>query len=67
MRRMTRPDPEKLALCDEACLDTWLREGEIPARLIHSLVAARKVFPLFSGAGKEYQEFVSAASALMDE
>ena len=43
------PDPEKLALCDETCLDTWLREGEIPFRLIHSLVAARKVFPLFSG------------------
>ena len=43
------PDPEKLALCDEICLDTWLREGEIPFRLIHSLVAARKVFPLFSG------------------
>ena len=44
------PDPERLALCDETCLDTWLREGEIPLRLIHSLVAARKVFPLFSGA-----------------
>ena len=43
------PDPEKLALCDETCLDAWLREGEIPFRLIHSLVAARKVFPVFSG------------------
>ncbi len=44
------PDPEKLALCDETCLDTLLREGEVPARLVYSLVAARKVFPLFSGA-----------------
>ncbi len=44
-----RPDPEKLALCDETCLDAYLREGEIPERLILSLVAARKVFPLFSG------------------
>ena len=44
------PDPEKLALCDETCLDTWLREGEISLRLIHSMTAARKVFPLFSGA-----------------
>ena len=43
------PDPEKLALCDETCLDAYLREGEIPFRLIHSLVAGRKVFPLFSG------------------
>ena len=34
----------------ETCLDAYLREGEIPDRLIHSLVAARKVFPLFSGA-----------------
>lgn len=43
------PDPEKLALCDETCLDIFLREGEIPEGRIHSLIAARKVFPLFSG------------------
>ena len=43
------PDPEKLALCDETCLDAYLREGEIPFRLIHSLAAERKVFPMFSG------------------
>ena len=43
------PDPEKLALCDETCLDIFLREGRIPERRIHSLAAERKVFPLFSG------------------
>ena len=43
------PDPEKLALCDESCLDTYLREGEIPERMIHSMIASRKIFPLFSG------------------
>ena len=43
------PDPEKLALCDETCLDIFLREGRIPERRIHSLSAERKVFPLFSG------------------
>ena len=43
------PDPEKLALCDETCLDVYLREGEIPLRRIHSMISARKVFPLFSG------------------
>ncbi len=43
------PDPEKLALCEEACLDAYLREGEIPFRMIHSLTASRKIFPLFSG------------------
>ena len=29
------PDPEKLALCDETCLDIFLREGEIPEARIH--------------------------------
>ena len=43
------PDPEKLALCDEACLDAYLREGAVPDRMIRSLIASRKVFPLFSG------------------
>lgn len=43
------PDPEKLALCDETCLDAYLREGEVPERMIHSMVAGRRIFPLFSG------------------
>ena len=44
------PDPERIALCDERCLDVFLREGEIPDRMIHSLVASRRLFPCFSGA-----------------
>ena len=43
-------DPEKIALCDEACLDAYLREGEIPERMIHSLIRRRELFPCFSGA-----------------
>ncbi|MBR6164498.1 MAG: TetM/TetW/TetO/TetS family tetracycline resistance ribosomal protection protein [Clostridia bacterium] len=43
------PDPEKLALCDETCLDAYLRQGEIPPRLVDSLIASRRIFPLFSG------------------
>ena len=43
------PDPEKLALCDETCLDAYLREGEVPERMIHSMVAGRRIFPMFSG------------------
>ena len=43
------PDPEKVALCDESVLDVYLREGEVPERRIHSLVASRRLFPLFSG------------------
>ena len=43
------PDPEKIAMCDERCLDVFLREGEIPDRMIYSLVASRRLFPCFSG------------------
>ena len=43
-------DPEKIALCDEACLDAYLREGEIPEKMIHSLIRRRELFPCFSGA-----------------
>ncbi len=44
------PDPEKIALCDERCLDAFLREGEIPERMIFSLIAERRLFPCFTGA-----------------
>ena len=44
------PDPEKIALCDERCLDAFLREGEIPDRMIFSLIAERRLFPCFAGA-----------------
>ncbi len=43
-------DPEKIALCDEHCLDAYLREGEIPDRMIFPLIADRRLFPCFSGA-----------------
>jgi small GTP-binding protein len=44
-------DPaEKIALCDETCLDLYLREGGIPESRIHSLVRDRKLFPCFFGA-----------------
>ena len=44
-------DPsEKIALCDEACLDLYLREGSIPERKIRALVRSRQLFPCFFGA-----------------
>ncbi len=44
-------DPlEKTALCDESCLDQYLREGTIPAKRIRSLVRERRLFPCFFGA-----------------
>ena len=42
-------DPEKIALLDEHCLDAFLREGEIPERMIRALIRERKLFPCFSG------------------
>ena len=44
-------DPmEKIALCDETCLDIYLREGSIPDRRIRALVRGRRLFPCFFGA-----------------
>lgn len=44
-------DPaEQIALCDETCLDLYLREGEIPESRILSLFRQRKLFPCFFGA-----------------
>ncbi|MBQ9263002.1 MAG: TetM/TetW/TetO/TetS family tetracycline resistance ribosomal protection protein [Clostridia bacterium] len=45
----TQEDQEKIALCDETCLDYYLREGRIPDRRIHQLVRDRKLFPCFLG------------------
>ena len=44
-------DPmEKIALCDEACLDLYLREGTVPDQRIRALVRGRRLFPCFFGA-----------------
>ena len=44
-------DPsEAAALCDETCLDLYLREGTVPANRIRALIRGRKLFPCFFGA-----------------
>ncbi len=49
-------DPlEKTALCDETCLDLYLREGTIPAKRIRGLVRSRGLFPCFFGAALHNQ------------
>ena len=45
----TGNEQEKIALCDETCLDLFLREGEIPKERIHALIRERKLFPMFFG------------------
>lgn len=46
----TEDPAESIAMCDEACLDLYLREGAIPEKRIRALVRERKVFPCFFGA-----------------
>jgi len=44
-------DPgEAIAMCDEASLDLYLREGSIPEYRIRALARDRKLFPCFFGA-----------------
>ncbi len=44
-------DPsEAAALCDETCLDLYLREGQVPEYRIRALVRNRQLFPCFFGA-----------------
>ena len=43
------PDPEKIALCDEAALDAFLREGTVPDHRIRALFRERKLVPCFFG------------------
>lgn len=46
----TEDPAEAIALCDETCLDLFLREEHIPENRIRALVRERKLFPCFFGA-----------------
>ena len=46
----TEDPSEAAAMCDEASLDMYLREGSIPGKRIRALVKERKLFPCFFGA-----------------
>jgi len=46
----TEDPSEAIAMCDETCLDLYLREGHIPENRIRALVRERKLFPCFFGA-----------------
>ncbi len=46
----TEDPAEAIAMCDETCLDLYLREGYIPNNRIRALVRDRKIFPCFFGA-----------------
>ena len=40
---------ENLAMCDEAVLELYLEQGEIPADDIRAMISRRKVFPCYFG------------------
>ncbi len=40
---------EELAMCDEAVLDTYLEQGEVPDQDIREMIVRRKVFPCYFG------------------
>ena len=46
----TEDPAEAIAMCDEICLDLYLREGYIPENRIRALARERKLFPCFFGA-----------------
>ena len=41
----TDPDPEQIALCDEAALEQYLDTGALPDETVRALIRSRKLFP----------------------
>ena len=59
-------DPEKAALCDEACLDYYLRDGKIPAVRLRQVIRERKLFPCFFGSALRNEGVAPLLDALAD-
>ena len=47
----TDPDPEQIALCDEAALEQYLDTGALPDATVRALIRSRKLFPCLFGSG----------------
>ena len=47
----TDPDPEQIALCDEAVLEQYLDTGALPDETVRALIHSRKLFPCLFGSG----------------
>ena len=61
-------DPsEQIALCDETCLDAYLREGAVPDRLMRPLFRRRGLFPCFFGSALRNEGVESLLDFLADE
>lgn len=47
----TDPDPEQIALCDEAALEQYLDTGALPDETVRALIRSLKLFPCLFGSG----------------
>ncbi len=55
---------EKIALCDEALLDTYMQEGDIPFSHIVDAINSRKLFPCIMGSALKLVNITSLLSGL---
>ena len=55
---------EQAAMGDEAALDYYLRQGEIPAFKINAMIAQRKLFPVFFGSALQEEGVEGLLDAL---
>ena len=57
-------DDEKIALCDEAALDYYLKEGAVPDYRIQQLIRSRRLFPCYFGAALKNEGVMELLDAL---
>ena len=55
-------DPEKLALCDEDCLEEFLRDGSVSDDAVQRMIRGRRLFPCLFGSALKNQ----GTEALLD-
>ena len=60
----THRDDEKIALCDEAALDYYLKEGAVPDYRIQQLIRSRRLFPCYFGAALKNEGVIELLDAL---
>ena len=60
----THRDDEKIALCDEAALDYYLKEGAVPDYRIQQLIRSRRLFPCYFGAALKNEGVMELLDAL---
>ena len=62
----THRDDEKIALCDEAALDYFLKDGSVPDYRVQQLIRTRRLFPCFFGSALKNEGVEALLDALAD-